>query len=329
MLKIACLLTGDRYSCLEGDTPASKKKVVALALAMLVPTLIWTANGFLLSHVVLQAGLLSAVITALACGVIIFLTEKLIVMANGNWMLTALRIFIGFGIALLGSIAIDEVVFKDDIDIQVQVLKEKAIEEAKKRAEEYHARTNNLNQLEEQIRVANNEFNIAERGAIAESDGSSGTGNVGIGAVARLKNQKALERKADLLLLQNKQSQFELEKKAIVEESAKKAEDSFKENGLLTRVKALFELVEADKYMKLVYWLLTIVLFFFEFLVVILKLTWRKTNYERRLEFIEELGEKRIDFLRYKNLAIIDPGYYHSSLVKTRLLLENKRGNYN
>ena len=116
MLKTASFLTGDNYKMLATDTPASKKKVVAMAIAMLVPVLIWIFNGFMLSFQVLQSGWGWAIVTAIACGTIVFFIEKLIIMANGNNWLTLFRVCIGLIVALLGSIAIDEVIFKDDIN---------------------------------------------------------------------------------------------------------------------------------------------------------------------------------------------------------------------
>src|SRR5258705_13352871 len=119
MLKTACFFSGDNYNLVAADTPASKKKVVAMALAMMVPTLIWVFNGFMLSHQVLQANLGWSILTGVICGMIIFMIEKLIIMANGNGSLTFFRICIGLIVALLGSVAVDEVVFEDDIDISV------------------------------------------------------------------------------------------------------------------------------------------------------------------------------------------------------------------
>ena len=57
MLKTACFFTGDNYTLVAVDTPASKKKIVAMALAMMVPVLIWVFNGFMLSFQVLNTGL--------------------------------------------------------------------------------------------------------------------------------------------------------------------------------------------------------------------------------------------------------------------------------
>lgn len=76
MLKTACNLTGDNYPLVANDTPASKKKITAMALAMMVPVMIWVFNGFMLSWQVLETGLGWAVLTGVACGIIVFFVEK-------------------------------------------------------------------------------------------------------------------------------------------------------------------------------------------------------------------------------------------------------------
>ena len=69
---------------------------------------------------------------------------------------------------------------------------------------------------------------------------------------------------------------------------------SFHENGLLLRIKAMFDLLRNDIWMDVVYILVTLILFVLEFIVVIMKLKIPKTNYERKVELIEKIGEERI-----------------------------------
>lgn len=318
MLKPACFFTGDNYVMLAADTPASKKKVVAMALAMMVPTLIWVFNGFMLSYQVLQAGLGWSILTALICGLIVFMIEKLIIMANGNSWLTFFRVCIGLIVALLGSMAIDEVVFKNDIDISVASLKVKTIAEAKGEEEENYNNLNQLAKLDSDINLAQSTFNNAESIAIAEADGTRGTGNRGLGQVTKFKDQKAQLRKKDLDNLLNKKDKLVLTEDSLTNEAGLRAERSFNEHALLTRIKALFNLVCKDEYMLITYILFTLLLFFFEFLVVILKLTWKKTNYERKIEMIEEIGQKRMEFLTKSNSPLTDPGYYLPQFEESR-----------
>ena len=294
MLKNACFFTGDNYNLVATDTPASKKKIVAMAMAMLVPIFIWVFNGFMLSFQVLKSGLGWSILTALICGTIVFMIEKLIIMATGNRWLTLFRILIGLIVGLLGSMAIDEVVFKNDIDISVASIKETNILDAKKMELEQFMRLNEYFSLGKNITEEKSNYDNAEVTAIAEADGTNGTKNKGLGDIARLKIKKADERKVSWNNLIVQKQLLDIAKDSMVNLAGIRAENSFKENVLLIRIKALFQLVGKDGYMLTIYILFTLLMFFFEFLVVILKLTWNKTKYERKMEMIENIGERRI-----------------------------------
>jgi len=318
MLKTACFLTGDNYTIVNSDTPSSKKKVVAMSIAMLVPILLWVLNGFMLSNEVLKAGFFGSVITGLVCGIIVFLIEKLIIMANGNGWLTFFRVCIGIIVALLGSIAIDEVVFKNDIDISVAAIKESAILDARRNKELQFLQEHNYSGIEKKTNEAQRNYDITEASTLAEADGTNGSKTRGMGTIAKLKNEKLLNRKTVLNSLTADKSQLDLKKTDAVDKAELVASNSFKENALLIRIKGLFQLAKSDSYMLVIYILFTLLLFFFEFLVVILKLTWKKTNYERKLEMIEKIGQTRIEFLLKSESPLSDPGNYIPQLELAR-----------
>lgn len=318
MLQKACLLTGENYELLAHETPASKKKVVAMAIAMLIPTLIWGLNGFLLSYQVLRSSFLMAVFTGLALGGIIFIIEKLIIMANGNSGLTLFRICIGAIIALLGSLIIDEVVFNEDIDQQVEKIKGRFISQERSTAAIDYKSQVGYDSLLNGIAAAQLKFDKAEATAVSEADGTTGSENSGIGDITKFKDEKAAGRKSDLesLLLIKKGHDQSLTN--VIDAAAKQAEKNFNGHALMIRVKALFEIVASDGYMLVSYILFSLLMFFFEFLVVILKHAWKKTNYERRVEMIEQIGINRINFLMGNSSPLKDPGNYLPQLNNAR-----------
>lgn len=328
MLKTACTLTGDNYQLVANDTPASKKKITAMALAMMVPVLIWVFNGFMLSWQVLETGLGWAVLTGVACGIIVFFVEKLIVMANGNRYLTIFRICIGVIVAALGSIAIDEVVFKKDIDTSVVKLKGNAVQQARDEAATDFETEHGYTQLNADIAIAKTMHESAEKAVIDEANGTYGTGRRGAGKITALKEKKATERKAQLDKLLAAKTKLEEEKQQAIEAAGEKRRESYSENALLIRIKALFSLVKQDGYMLITYLLFTLLLFFFEFLVVVLKLTWKETNYEKKLEMIEEIGRRRMEFLQQKNSPLTDPGNYMPRFEMARQALKKESSVY-
>ena len=308
MLKTACFLTGDNYQLVSNDTPASKKKITAMAIAMMLPITIWLFSSFLLVIEVLKTGFIYAMLTALVCGLIIFFIEKLVIMADGNGWLTLFRICIGFIVASLGSIAIDEVVFKNDIDISVVSLKNEAIRKAKQDEENQFKLNNNYQNVQFEVTNLANRYNSAVNSAIAEADGTTGSKQAGVGVITIMKdNAKNVIRK-DLEAANQKLALLDKDKNEAVKKAGLVMAKAFNENALLIRIKALFSLVISDRYMAIVYTLFTLLMFFFEFLVVILKLTWKKTNYERKLAMIEKIGEERILYLLRKGSPVYDPG---------------------
>lgn len=318
MLKTACFFTGDNYQLVAADTPASKKKIIAMALAMMVPVLIWVFNGFMLSFQVLNAGWAWALLTGLVCGTIVFFIEKLIVMANGNGWLTFFRVAIGLIVAILGSIAIDEVIFRNDIDISMVAIKANTIAEAKDQAAWDFMKLNDYDKLNTGIKEAEDKYEKADQMVIDEANGSYGTGKRGAGKITQLKDRKAGQRKAELDKLNGQLAALNILRDKEATAAAEKAEASFNDHALLTRIKALFRLISSDRFMKGIYILFTLLLFFFEFLVVILKLTWKKTNYELKLEMVEQLGRNRMEFLQRKESPLNDPGNYLPKLQLAR-----------
>jgi hypothetical protein len=329
MLKIACFLTGDNYQLVSKDTPASKKKIVAMGLVMILPVLIWFWSAYMLSYKVLQASFSTAVLAAVVCATIVFIIEKSVIMANGNRWLGFFRILIGLFVAALGSIAVDEVVFKDDINIGMQDLKDEVIIKARTKSEFSFKKSNEYSVLDKNINDARDKYNNAETKTIAEADGTDGTNNKGIGNVTLFKDRKANERKKDLDKLIAEKAKINIVKDSVTNQARLNASAAFNDHALLTRIKALFHLVCNDFSMLISYIIFTGILLFCEFFVIILKYSLGKTNYERKLEMIEEVGQQRMEFLKRKDSPLVDPGNYLPELEPVRNAIKGNPSIYN
>lgn len=142
------------------------------------------------------------------------------------------------------------------------------------------------------------------------------------------KTKKRGERKSVLAGLITQKTILDQEKDKAVKEAGGKRAESFNENALLIRIKALFSLVAKDGYMLTTYILFTLLLVFFEFLVVVLKLTWKKTNYEKKMEMIEEIGHIRMEFLQRKDSPLTDPGNFLPQFETARQALKKDSSLY-
>ena len=85
----------------------------------------------------------------------------------------------------------------------------------------------------------------------------------------------------------------------------------------------MFDLVRSDKTMKFAYILFTMLVFIAEFLVVITKLTWGKTNYERRVDMIEKIGQQRMDQFMENDPKKFNSGRMYPLYNKTAEALRN------
>lgn len=306
MLKFYCFITGDDYQMVRNETPASKKKIGLLATSLIVPVMLWFINGYMLVNYVLDGTKLAAFATAIIVAFLIFLIERSVIMANGNKFITVFRVTLGLIVALLGSISIDEVIFKDDIDYQVSLNKQEKIKsELAKVNAEFKP------QIDDQTREKDKAFNIWQSSLYdvkQEAKGGQGSsGKSGFGRITKLNLQVAKEQKKEFLEENIKLEVIKRNANTKLIEAEKHINTTYKENSLLIRIKAMFDLILSDRWMLAIYILFTTFLFCLEFLVVILKLNLQKTNYERKVELIDHIGNDRMERISQRDNKHFDP----------------------
>ena len=291
MLKFYSLLIGENPAYTATFQPSSKRKIALYANCMLVPILLWFINGYLMVRNVLEGSIWIAILTATILAFIIFLIERAVIMSNGSKSIAAFRVTLGFIVASLGSICMDEVVYKHDIDVQVSEYRKNAMDDAvKSKLQEYK---NQLVQQQAIVAQKSALWSESLKDAKKEADGTGGSRVANVGKIAKLKLSVAAQQEKDYqsenAKLQSLSTSLEKEKK----QAAINAEKEFNDNALLIRIRALFELISKDKFMMGVYILFTSLLFMIEFMVVIIKMDSKKS-------IDEEMEEARIELLRTK-----------------------------
>ena len=297
MLKYYSLIIGENPEYTKSFQPASKRKVALYANCMMIPVILWFISTFLLVRHVLEGNMLSAILAATIAGFIIFLIERAIIMSSGNKLIFTFRILLGLIIASLGSISMDEVIFKHDIDNQLAVYKQNEINNAvKKINEEFAVQVENQKSI---VAQRAEEWKQALKDAMSEADGTGGSRQKQVGKIALLKMSVAStlenEYKSEKLKLSALQSNLEAERS----QAKLKAESEFNGNALLIRIRAMFDLIAQDKFMMVVYILFTLFLFCLEFLVVLIKAGTKNS-------IDEDLEKAREDLLRAKTQMTLD-----------------------
>ncbi len=327
MLKIFCKITGDDYNILATETPESRKKVIAQGTVIFIPVIIWFIIGYLVSTKIMELNSGTGLLISSILALLIFILERTIIMAHGSKIINLFRVILGIVIAALGAIFLDEIIFAADIEHQIHKMQTENHETSSARVkDEYSYRIEssetNVNKLYTNWQSALNE-------AISEADGTGGSGQRGISNITNLKKDIADEMKNDYEIALAEYKLLIADQEAALQ-ALSQENDNQNYKGILIRVKALFQLVFSDWVMALIYGLFTLFLFSMEFLVVLIKTGWQKTNYERRLEMIEEIGKRRMEMMMDQQSRLLanqfNPEFQNA---KKHLQMHNPTGVFN
>jgi hypothetical protein len=297
MLKIYSIIIGENPQYTAKYQPGSKRKVALYANCLLVPVILWFIIGFLIVTQVLEGRALTAVLTACISALVIFLIERAIIMSNGSKPIFWFRIFLGIIVAALGSISFDEVLFKNDIDNQIAEYKQKEIEKGILKVDRRYE--NRILTQQAIVREKDNKLSDSYKDAKGEADGSSGSHQKQVGKIAMLKMGIANKIENEYNLENQKLDDLIASRESEKKNTISKVDSTFKGNALLMRIRALFELIAADRIMLIVYILFTSFLFCLEFLVVLIKVFSNSS-------IDEDLEKEREKLLRAKTQKIIE-----------------------
>ena len=185
MLKFYSHLVGENPEFTKTFQESSKKKIIVNANLLMVPVLLWLVNGFLLSKEIFENSFAVSLFVGLFLGLIIFLIERSIIMVKSNRYITLLRIILGFIIATLGSVTLDEVLFKNDIDNIVNDMKREKIEFRKNKIDSSYNREIQLQRVK--VDSTRSKLDDLTENFQREADGNGGSGLMGLGNIARSK----------------------------------------------------------------------------------------------------------------------------------------------
>jgi hypothetical protein len=248
-------------------------------------------------------------------------------MASASKNMKRFRVTMGLCVALIGAIALDEVVFKKDIDHQIEINKESF---ADIRAKEEEARFDKINEMPDKKKaIENGEISIrnAEEKALDEMDGK-GSGVRGAGKITSQKLAIAERRKSVNSLKQKAYDSLLAAKSVAAANAREKAKQDYGD-GLIIRLQALFQLVSSTWEMRIAYAVFTILMFCLEFIVVLVKSNTPETNYERKLRLIEEIGEKRMAILSGNESPLIHPDRLLPNALSARQSIAKKHSIFN
>lgn len=118
-LKLGCFLTGYNYSIMKSSSEASAKIVKKLTSAILIVSVVWAFIGYSFADRYLGLNVFWSLVAAIIMIVIVIQIERQIILnVENNNFSNISRFLIAVVMALIGSIIIDQIIFKEDIKIQ-------------------------------------------------------------------------------------------------------------------------------------------------------------------------------------------------------------------
>lgn len=116
-IKFGCFLTGYNHGLLLNSSEASVRSVKKYMSAMIIICLLWAFIGYSFSKRYMHADTVWAVVASIAMVVVIIQIERQIILTSGsNLGGKIFRVLIALVMAVIGSIIIDQIIFKDDVE---------------------------------------------------------------------------------------------------------------------------------------------------------------------------------------------------------------------
>lgn len=116
-LKFGCFLTGYNYTIVKQSSEAVAKVVKKNLSALLIIAIVWGFIGYVFTQRYLHGNLITSLAGALLMVIIIIQIERQIILTVGkNNKAMTFRIIIGIVMAIIGSVILDQIMFKEDVE---------------------------------------------------------------------------------------------------------------------------------------------------------------------------------------------------------------------
>lgn len=116
-LKSGCYITGYNYSIIKNSSEASAKAVKKYLSAILIVSILWGFIGYSFAMRYLHTGIIGSSLVSIVMIVIVIQIERQIILSIGrNRLVPIFRTLIGIVMAIIGSVIIDQIIFREDVE---------------------------------------------------------------------------------------------------------------------------------------------------------------------------------------------------------------------
>ena len=188
--------------------------------------------------------------------------------------------------------------------------------------------TSQKQQLEQQLNSRYSSVLEAQKNFLAETDGTGGSGKVGISTIAKAKKEAYEQLQTDFLQLQNQNQPIidTLQKQLLgITADKKEQERQFTlllNHGFLTRIEALQNLVKANQAVAFRYYLIVVILMLIELMPVIIKSMMPSGPYEEAVKQSEASDKLSIEH-QHKRKRQIETSLFENGLANDSAIIED------
>jgi len=116
-LKICCFLTGYNFHILSNCSEVSTRKVKKYASALVIVAIVWAFVGYCFCDRYIKLGVMGSVLgSAISVLVIVQIERQILLADKTNQYLKWTRFGLAMLMSIVGSLIIDQIIFKDDIE---------------------------------------------------------------------------------------------------------------------------------------------------------------------------------------------------------------------
>jgi len=284
---------------------ASRQKIVTMGSMMLIPVLLWMFSGFYISRHLMEVSLVSSLGVSLILGMIICIVDRSFIATpkmKGGYLLLVYRLGFAVITTILGTLAIDLMVFEGDLEEYRAKQQEIDFQQAKDTyiTDQFDARM----ALEASHLKAEKDEADLQESFVEEMEGSGGTGTYGKGAVAAAKEKLAKEAGMETERLREELAGFDEKVKKEAEAHAGEVTKKSKA-AILSKIEDLHAYLGERPVGEFVYWVFFFFVFFLEGAFVLYKFSASSSLFEDMLLAEEEIGKDRLAQMRKRRGDII------------------------
>lgn len=306
-LRFGCFLIGYNYGILANCSEVAAKAVKRYTAAMLIIGIIWAFIGYNFTSRYVGGGTIASIAGAFIALIVVIQIERQIILTvhKSPWLGLA-RGVIAIVMALIGSVIIDQIIFREDIEqAQISMMDDKVDKFFPGRAKELKRQINELDSTilskEREVNAMEAEVSKKPKIVIYNTETSTSLDSLDNPIIARKTSSSEMPN-PKMAMIQPMRDHVRVlyvqkaQKDSILLTLRPQIVDEIKSNvGFLDELQVMFKIVGESK-VALVMWLLWILLLFsFEILVLVSKLLEKGTDYDDTILHQMALQRKRLD----------------------------------